>query len=435
MGRQKKLNWSFGIFGGVFLITMFILNAVFTAKTVGNSSEVGTSLPKMEIFLNGTSLDEIYLNGKDVKYEGNEISIKDGNGEQFFVGVQIKGRGNSSWNHDKKPFRIKFSSRTELLGLGKSKKWVLISNNVDNSLMRNDVAFLMNRMLDGDYAMSGKYVELWVDGVDLGVYYVTKNIGIGKDLVRLTDEYGVLVEIDNIYCDTEEDIYMTKSGTCLVLKDTVAADNFAVAMGEFAEEFEKTEALAMEGNYEALKEVIDIESFAEYFLISEITNNPDAFTTSWWLYRDGSDDLIHAGPAWDFDLALGNRNWGEGGMEEFHNPNRPLIKREIESGSEKEQSTAVSKLMYYLLDIPEFRDEVERIYQERLMDKKDEILDYVREQKTYIEEAVMKDAEIWGKSGFDEEVEYLIWWIENRFQMMDVEYGNKMPSLVNEKEI
>ena len=122
-------------------------------------------------------------------------------------------------------------------------------------------------------------------------------------------------------------------------------------------------------------------------------------------------------------------------MMTFHDPNRPLVQREAETVNEKWQSAAVSKLMYYLLDIPEFRDNVERIYQERLMNKKDEILDYIRQQQVFLEKSAVEDAKLWYSGDFDKEVEYLIWWIENRFQMMDVEYGNKMPSLVNEKEI
>ncbi|MBE6541958.1 MAG: hypothetical protein E7672_05880, partial [Ruminococcaceae bacterium] len=54
--------------------------------------------------------------------------------------VQIKGRGNSTWGWPKKPYKLKFETKTSVLGMEEAKKWILLSNYADYSLIRNYVA-------------------------------------------------------------------------------------------------------------------------------------------------------------------------------------------------------------------------------------------------------------------------------------------------------
>ena len=57
--------------------------------------------------------------------------------------MQIRGRGNSSWEYPKKPYKIKFDSRTSLLGMAKAKDYVLLAEYNDKSLIRNYMAHFM----------------------------------------------------------------------------------------------------------------------------------------------------------------------------------------------------------------------------------------------------------------------------------------------------
>lgn len=433
MGRRKKITGSLWLFAGVIFALIMVLGVLFVTRTVGEEKNKDVGLPKMELLLNDTALEEIYLSGRDKKYEGNEIILKDGDSSVFLTGVQIKGRGNTTWDEPKKPFRIKFANRVDLLGLGFARKWVLLANNLDDTLMRNDIAFYVNRLLDGDYALDGRFVALYVDGKDLGVYYLMRSISDDRGVVRMYDPMGVLVELDNVHRDGEL-MYETADGNCLILKNVVSDDVAVEALNEFGEAFEEIEYYAGIKDYESLKNVADLESFAEYFLITEFTNNPDGFSTSWWFYKDGAGDVIHAGPAWDFDLALGNTRWGDVATSDFHDPAKPLTNRE---GAEdaKEQSAEVAKIIYHMLEIPEFRAMVEKIYRERLMGKGEEVVLRIKENVELLQEVAISDTEKWGKWDFDTEVERLIWWVEKRFRMMDEEYGGRTPIPVSEEEI
>lgn len=406
------------------IVVSFFILFCFVVVMIASFSSCNSnlSIPRISIKLNGVSLEQIGENEKDVKYANNGLTVFDGAREIVRDDVEIKGHGNTTWQMDKKSYRIKFDKSINMLGLGKAKKWILIANSPDYSLLRNDVAFYVNRLIGGDNALDGRHVELFVDDDYLGVYYLTKAIDVGKDNIRLYEKDGVLVEVDNIYCDGEI-TYWTKWHDCLSLKDVVNDDIEADSFRSFASDFERMEEYARKGMFDSFCTIADAESFAEYFLISEFTNNPDSFSTSWWLYRDGMNEKIRTGPAWDFDLALGNRNWGESGKDVFHNPQRPLVQRESDVENEKRQSYVVSKLMYFLMDIPKFRELVNNIYQQRLMGKKEEIIEYLDRQSIRLRDAAIANQEKWDGGSYEDEVLYLKWWVDSRLRMMDVEYG------------
>ena len=187
---------------------------------------------------------------------------------------------------------------------------------------------------------------------------------------------------------------------------------------------------------------IDKESWAKYYLISEFTGNIDAYVTSWFLYKDGLMDKIHTGIGWDFDASFGNKNWGDWD-EGFYSPNEIMARLKYSFGERKDYVEGqkmgcrydiegkddsleyVSPVMCYLVDIPEFINEVRRLYREQLMWRREEVLKYIRDRANYIRDAAIHDNEMWGKGDFDEAVDYLIWWVDKRFDLFDGLYGGR----------
>ena len=64
------------------------------------------------------------------------------------AGIKIRGRGHSTWKLDKKPFQIKFDEKTSVMGMTEAKRYILLANYLDKSLMRNHIAFKMGETLD-----------------------------------------------------------------------------------------------------------------------------------------------------------------------------------------------------------------------------------------------------------------------------------------------
>ncbi len=391
-------------------------------------------LPRLSIVLNDTTLEEIHNNGKNVKYSGNKVILNDDGMISDWQNVEIKGRGNYTWWDEKKPYRLKFQDGVEMLGLSRTRKKILLTNNLDDTLIRNDMGFFLAKMVGENSVSPGEFVWLNIDDQDLGVYYMVNPVEVSKKSVDLKNEYGVLVELNNSNCELEENWYVAKSGDCLTIKDAVNTYNNEESMKLFMEKFNKLEKAAEEGHYDVVEEVADVKSMAEYFLISDFSVNPDAYVTSFYLYKDGKDDKIHAGPAWDFDSAFGNINLGLELMgEDFYNPWADDSRKGYALGWELYDDTtksysivgidnSISKLMYHLYEIPEFQDLVKDVYTQRMKGKQGEILNYLRDRARDIREDALLDMAMWNKNDFDDAVQYLEWWIEQRFDYFELKF-------------
>lgn len=381
---------------------------------------------KIEVLLTGTTLDEIKIGEKEDHYDENSVILTDESGETTkFSEIELKLRGNSTLAQEKKPFQLKFANKTNILGLGEAKKWVLRNNFLDRSYLRDDAAMKIAEMIGEDYAWRGKFVEMYFDGEYEGLYYLLHRVEIGKGRVDLRDTAGVLVEMDSLHKD-EGGCYFTYAGSCLKLTDAVLEEEGweEKAMGEFLTDFNKLEMAAEKGDYASAAELADMESLAKYFLISEFSTNPDAYASSFYFYKNGTNDKIHAGPVWDFDFAFGNREWAWGEeIEGFFDATNDQARRE-EAFSENSDGN-IAKLIYQLMDIPEFRAEVERVWQERMSGRGQELMLSLKKTASTIREAALKDAEKWDRGDFDTEVEALLEWIEARYAHMEEVYGGE----------
>ena len=76
------------------------------------------------------------------------------------------------------------------------------------------------------------------------------------------------------------------------------------------------------------------------------------------------------------------------------------------------------------MDIPEFEAKVKEIYQETLSGHKEELLDHIKSQADYIRPAAYRDQERWKiKTDFNEEIDYLIDWVNKRYEHFEEVYG------------
>ena len=392
-------------------------------------------IPRINLTLEGVSLEEINTGSKEVKYEGNKLSLYGGSDEREFSGVQVKGRGNGTWEREKKPYQIKFSEKVDLFGMGKAKKWVLLANAMDATNLRTKAAFYLEEMLGMKYQLRGEFVELYVNEEYEGLYFLTHAMEIGKNAVDLRDPMGVLVELDNLYFKGEN-YRESGKGDYLVLKDTVSDGDGETAMKEFMLKYDEFERAVEEKNYEKVTEFVDIESFAQYYLLSEFSVNPDAYWTSFYMYKDGVGDKIHAGPGWDFDFAFANRWWGNWMGEEFYSPDRTMIRRGeilslemyeamgLDNPNERyESGERISRIIFDMMEMPEFRAEVEKQYQEKMGGKMGELADNITEWADDIGWPIWEDYQRWNRGNYLEDIEMMTQWIKDRGVFFEQEYG------------
>jgi len=120
---------------------------------------------------------------------------------------QIRGRGNSTWDAPKKPYRIRFrdDQRQTPFGLPAARNWVLLANYFDRSLMGTAFAFELGKKLGLKYTCSYDYVEFFLNEKYQGLYIFTEHVQAdpagkgapGRPKVDLNE--GWFVEIDFRY--------------------------------------------------------------------------------------------------------------------------------------------------------------------------------------------------------------------------------------------
>ncbi|MDO5480118.1 MAG: CotH kinase family protein [Candidatus Saccharibacteria bacterium] len=421
--RTKKI--SIFVIIPLILISLFVIAAtIYKIVEIILTNNSSTNLPKLEISLSEAPIEQIDMGSKDTKYLNSVATLTTNDGSTTYYDVEIKGRGNVTWEQPKKPYQIKFNEKENLFNFGENKKWILLANYLDATSLRTDIAFYLEKLLDEDFALSGDFVELSIDNNYRGLYYLTEKAEIGKSRINLDDPYGLLIEVDNVYGKLEG-CYYSKSNDCLIIKEAVNNDNEEKSSQDFMDELNLLIDAIEEKKYDDVSSIIDIDSFAKYFLLSEFTANPDAYSTSFFMYKNGPESKIYAGPGWDFDLALGNKNWSPKWVDqEFYSPFETMYLKKYINRSTKGARTSLSILIYDLMEIPEFSQRVKEIYQETLSGRGDELLEYIKSQAEYIRPAALRDQERWKiKTDFNEEVDYLIDWVAKRYNHFERTYG------------
>lgn len=236
-------------------------------------------------------------------YVITSVAVVDSDGKLLEGGGQIKVRGNSTANGAKKPFNIKFDSKQNVLGMGKAKKWCLLANCFDPTLMRNHIAFSIAKEMELEYTGDFQYVELWLDGVFKGCYQLTEAVEQGSSRVDIDLDKGDFMIMYEASRVDEEATYVTPLEK-LRFEIREPEEPTAEELAHIQDVLDDAVQALYSGDYEKLCEKFDIESFAKYYVLNEFMKTCDfGFSSVYFYYQDGQ---LHAGPAWDYDLSCGN---------------------------------------------------------------------------------------------------------------------------------
>ncbi len=228
--------------------------------------------------------------------------------------VNIRGRGNTTWGWNKKPYALKFEKKTSVLGMPKHKRWVLLANAMDKTMLRNRMALKIAQQTSLAWTPRNEYVELFLNGKHLGCYLLTEHIKVDENRVNITEMTpednegealtgGYLFELD-FHFDNEWQ-WRTSRNTPFAIKspdeEDLTAEQFAWAQ-EYINSLEhliySEDYLSPEVGY---ANYIDQQSFIDYWLVFEVClnheiNNPGSV----YMHKDRGGKLT-AGPIWDFD--------------------------------------------------------------------------------------------------------------------------------------
>ena len=254
--------------------------------------------------------------------EGASMRIIHADGElDFDGGISIRGRGNSTWNYVKKPYAIKLDEKSKILGMPKDKRWVLLANWKDRTILRNEAGLWLSAQSGLPYTVRGQYVEVVLNGKHIGNYYLCEQIKISPKRVNIEEmaDYetdpelikgGYLMELDTYYDEPYK--FKSKRFKLPYQFKTPDEDNISQAQYDyFVNYISQLEDVLYDTkrvqNHEYEK-WIDVDKAIDFLLVEELTGNHDFYNTwpstgphSVYLYKDRGSNLLCMGPAWDFD--------------------------------------------------------------------------------------------------------------------------------------
>ena len=272
----------------------------------GNDSKLYqlTNLPTVVINTYGAK----EITSKEVEIGANVYIIsQDGTDLLSTKNTGVRGRGNASWDFPKKPYRLKFESKQSPLGAPASaKKWTLISNYGDKTLMRNMLAFEVSRNVGQSYTPFCHPVDVIVNGEYRGCYQLCDQVEAASGRVEAKD--GYLIEID-AYAYNEDVWFNSTRNTPVTIKHPDEDDITDQQIAFITDYFNKMEAAVFATNYKdetnGYRKYLDVDSFLRNFIIGEFCGNTDTFW-SVYMYKDAGDGKLYTGPAWDYDLGFEN---------------------------------------------------------------------------------------------------------------------------------
>ena len=279
-----------------------------------------------------TNLPHVYIN----TFTGNSITSKttyvyarmwmvdEEDIVTFYDSLEIRGRGNSTWNRAKRPYKLKFHQKEKLLGKGyaKTKKWTLLANHGDKTLMRNALTSAVGERLGLKFNPAAKFVDLTLNGTYVGTYQISDAIDVRPHRVNimeqdypLTEESnitgGYLLEADGFYDFTNgvTGFYTSRKNVPLRIHypDEDEIDNRQYRyIRDFINAFERLlYSSSFKDKDKGYRPMVDSLSLANWYLATEVSGNIDGFFSTYF-YKDADDDRLYWGPLWDYDIAYAN---------------------------------------------------------------------------------------------------------------------------------
>ena len=220
--------------------------------------------------------------------------------ETEILDLTIRGRGNSTWWYPKKPYAIKLEKKYSLLGMPKAKKWVLLANYRDRTLMRNALAFEIARQTDIGWTPQGRFVEVFINDDFVGTYFLCEKIQVQENRLSFDDD-SYLLELDISY-DADFKFKSLKRNLPINVKNPKELSDLQFSY--IKSYIDTVETILYDSTFDSLnlENYIDFKSFALYWIIYEIAKNGEPnHPKSVYMYKQNGG-LLKMGPVWDFDF-------------------------------------------------------------------------------------------------------------------------------------
>ena len=355
--------------------------------------------------------------------------------------AKIKLRGNSTSRLDKKSYRLKFDSKQKILDMpAKAKNWAIIANYSDKTLMRYLLAHKISSLFELTYSPACESVDMIVNGEFQGNFGFCDQMEEGKGRIEVTemDETcieepevtgGYVIAADGWARQGGDKYYLSNKGVVLVIKYPKDNDIVKEQESYILNAFNVVE----DECYNNVIDKIDIDTFCKYLLVEDLTGNGETFWST-YMYKERNDDKIYFGPVWDFDLAFDNNNRVYPTLEKKDF----IYKYDISAGTMNTLATKIlsnEKVIKRLKEI--WLSFIEsKVTKNKLISYINEIIDKINESQklNFIRWDILNTKILLNpvaRGSFEAETDYLIYFIIQRFDILDEIVKNASYETIN----
>lgn len=219
--------------------------------------------------------------------------------------MQVRGRGNTSWNNAKKGYKIKLDEKNKVFGMKGDRDWAILAEFSDGTLLRNQTAMQVSRIVGMSWTPACCSAEVTFNGTKLGMYTFIEHKEVGDSKIQMGPD-GYYLELDDKEEDNDPRFTTPKYYKVIKYKDPeeLSSAQQTYVKGFFTD-LENTLASTNAATFANYKNMMDVDSFIRNFIVQELTKNGDGnLRLSTPLVLE--NDQLRCPSVWDFDLSLGN---------------------------------------------------------------------------------------------------------------------------------
>lgn len=213
--------------------------------------------------------------------------------------LSVKGKGSHYGEGLKNNFSLKFENKKSLLGITKNKRWLLVANEADKTLLRSQLGYWLGQQLQTDvWTPAAKPVNLEIDGQFVGCYTLVEQPRICKG--RLDD--GYLLSVGES-ADAYEDAFRTKRSKTLFVFEDPETGSKGTGLIRTQDKVDRFEKALDSQDWKTVEQMADLNSFATWLVVNEIAYNTGAFLSDTYVHVDGNGKIAML-PVWELKKAF-----------------------------------------------------------------------------------------------------------------------------------
>lgn len=310
------------------------------------------NLPALFIKTESGNIDAI-RDDKTVREPGY-MFMQDADGTIEYDGKleHIKTRGNATFFFVKKPWQIKLEDGASLCGMEKDKKWILLANYIDKSLVRNSICLDMAKAAGVHvYVPDHHPVDVYINNAYWGSYLLTEKNEIDKNRLNITnleeetekmnsvpleelETFGerlyringakgyqvpnepedvtggyLLLADTRVYFANDPSGFVTSKGQAVTIQSPKYTSEKQVQYAQALMQSVENALFAPDGidpvTGKHYTEMLDFTTFVHRYVQAEVTGEHDGQRPYFYKDSDQVDSMLYCGPVWDLDNTFG----------------------------------------------------------------------------------------------------------------------------------